>query len=93
MFHAKKALKSIPEDVEEEYEDYYAGERGSADSIHSESEELDDEESLLEVLSTFSLKDVATDLKKKYKDKMKENEPEDPIQKKITYFYRDTLNM
>ena len=39
------------------------------------------------------LKDAVEDLMSKYKATMEEQEPEDPIQKKIAQFYRETLKM
>ena len=43
--------------------------------------------------SSFSLEHAAEDLKSKYKAAMAEQEPENPIQKKIAQFYRETLKM
>ena len=76
MLHAKEALKSIPE--EEDEEDIFAGEGGSVDSMSSEGA---DEDEWLQVPSHFSLEDAAKDLRKKYKEFMEEVEPEDPIQR------------
>ena len=90
LLHAKEALKSIPEGNEEDEEDYYAGEGGSVDSM---STDAGDEDEWLQVPSSFSLEDAAEDLKSKYKAAMAEPEPEDPIQKKIALFYRETLKM
>ena len=43
--------------------------------------------------SSFSLEDAVEDLKSKYKAAMEEQEPEDPTQRKIAQFYRETLKM
>ena len=93
FLHAKEALKSILEDMEDEYEDYYEGEGGSVDSMNSGSEAKEDEDSWLAVPSFFSLKDAAKDLRKKYKEAMEEPYPEDPVKQKIAQFYKDTLEM
>ena len=90
LLHAKEALKTIPEANEEEEEDFYAGEGGSVDSMSTDVE-ADDE--WLQVPSSFSLEDAAEELKSKYEAFMKEQDPEDPIQKKIAQFYRETLKM
>ena len=92
MLHAKEALKSIPEDLEgeDEDEDLYAGEGGSFDS---ESEDHDDNERWLDIPCTISLEGAEKDLRKKYKEAMKETEPEDPILKNISQFYKGTLKM
>ena len=47
----------------------------------------------LQVPSSFSLEDATEDLKSEYEAAMAEPEPEDPIQKKIAQFYRETLKM
>ena len=87
ILHSKEALQSIPEVNEE---DYYAGEGGSVDSMSTDAE-ADNE--WLQVPSTFSREDDARELRAKYKAAMEEQEPEDPIQKKVSRYYRNTLKL
>ena len=79
LLHAKEALKSIPEDIEDEDKDYYEGEGGFVDSMNSDSEAEEDEDSWLAVPSSFSLEDATKDLRKKYKETMEAPYPKDPI--------------
>ena len=51
------------------------------------------EDEWLQVPITFCLEDAAEELRVKYKAAMEEQEPEDPIQKKIAQFYRETLKL
>ena len=51
------------------------------------------EDEWLQVPSTFSLEDAAKELRAKYKAAMEEQEPEDPIQRKIAQYYRETLKL
>ena len=90
LIHAKEVLKTIPEDNKEEEEDFYSGEGGSVDSM---STDVGDDDEWLQVPSSFSLENTIEDLKSKYKAAMAAQEPEDPIQKKIAQFYRETLKM
>ena len=90
ILHAKGALKTIPKEEEEAEEDYYAGEGEFVDSMSTDGA-ADDE--WLQVPSEFSLEDAAEDLRSKYKAAMAEPGPEDPVQKKISQFYRETLKM
>ena len=88
ILHAKEALKSIPEGVEEEDEAYYEGEGGPVDSMGSNRETQDDEERWLEVSSSFSLEDSAKDLIKKHKEAMQEVEHEVWFKERMLNFTR-----
>ena len=87
LLHAKDGLKIIPEEDEK---DYYAGEDGSVDSM---STDVGYNEEWLQVPNSFSLEDATNDLKAKYQESMAYPEAEDPIQKTISQFYRETLKM
>ena len=50
-----------------------------------------DDDEWLQVPSSFSLADAAEDLKSKYEATMTKPELEDPIQKNIAQFYRETM--
>ena len=51
--------------------------------VEAMSTDAEAEDEWLQVPSTFSLGDAAEELRVKYKEAMEEQEPEDPIQKKI----------
>ena len=46
-----------------------------------------------QVSSSFSLEDASADLEAKYETAMEAPEPEDPINRKIAQFYKDTLKI
>ena len=90
ILHAKESLKAIPEVDSEEERDFYEGEGGSVDSMSTYEVNKDE---WPRVSSTFSLADAFADLKAKYKAAMEAPEPEDPISRKISQFYKDTLKI
>ena len=90
ILHAKKSLNPIPEVNSEEEMDFYEGEGGSLDSMSTDEVNEND---WPQVSSSFSLADAAKDLEAKYKAAMEEQEPDDPISRKIAQFYKDTLKI
>ena len=74
----------------EEERDLYEGEGGFVD-IMSTYEVIEND--WPQVSSFFSLADAAQDLEANYKASMEAPEPEDPISRKISQFYKDTLKI